>query len=192
MSNPEDNDGVFIKRPVGRPKGSNHKPTPLTRRQVKMFCGMGFTSHQMAAFLCISANTLRKYYRKELDSGVIELNFNVANNLYNMATDPDHKSAATSAIFWLKAKAGWKESSRTELTGPDGGPINSELSIKASIDPRLLTAEQRQSLREIIAVSNSQPEETKLLGSDNDLEHGEEYDDEPDADAEDDTNKDFV
>lgn len=29
----------------------------------------------------------------------------------------------TAAIFYLKAKGGWREVQRTEVTGPDGGPI---------------------------------------------------------------------
>lgn len=32
----------------------------------------------------------------------------------------------TAAIFYLKTQAGWKETSRHELTGADGGPITTE------------------------------------------------------------------
>jgi len=77
----------------------------------------------------------------------------VADNLYNIATNPDHKSSAAAAMFWMKTRLGWRETNRTEVTGPDGQPLRVETT---AIDPRTLSAEQRDQLRDILmtAISN--------------------------------------
>ena len=46
----------------------------------------------------------------------------VAKNLIMQAREGN----TTAAIFYLKTQAGWKETTRQELTGADGGPINTE------------------------------------------------------------------
>jgi hypothetical protein len=58
---------------------------------------------------------------------MIEANSKVAGNLLLMATGPrDLKTTVTAAIWWTKAKMGWKDTSRIENTGPDGGPLQVE------------------------------------------------------------------
>ena len=44
----------------------------------------------------------------------------MAQPLFNMATSGNNVAAA---IFWMKARAGWREKNQVELTGPDGGPL---------------------------------------------------------------------
>tara|TARA_R100001510_G_C7603658_1_gene169480 strand:+ start:314 stop:730 length:417 start_codon:yes stop_codon:yes gene_type:complete len=46
----------------------------------------------------------------------------VAKNLIMQAREGN----TTAAIFYLKTQAGWKETTRQELTGADGGPIKTE------------------------------------------------------------------
>jgi hypothetical protein len=46
----------------------------------------------------------------------------VAKNLIVQANSGN----TTAAIFYLKTQAGWKETTRQELTGADGGPIKQE------------------------------------------------------------------
>jgi transcriptional regulator with XRE-family HTH domain len=131
----------------GRPK---HVPTEVFRKQILHFCGLGFTQEQISKLLNISEPTLTKYYRNELEIGSTQMNSIVINNLYHIATDPDHKSAAQAAIFWAKTRLGWRETNRTEHTGADGKPIQNEVSAKSTIDSRLLSPEQRTALREIM------------------------------------------
>ena len=50
----------------------------------------------------------------------IEATAKVAQSLYRMATEGNNVAAA---IFWMKARAGWREKQQVELTGPDGGPL---------------------------------------------------------------------
>ena len=110
-------------KPIGRPP---HKPTDVFRRQVLEFKGMGMTHDQIGKMIGVSDETLRKHYDYELNIADAKMNVNVANNLYTMATDPEHKSAVTAAIFWLKTRGGdpWREIKRTELTGKDGKPLS--------------------------------------------------------------------
>jgi len=134
------------KRTVG---GQSHHPTDLTYAQVTNLCELGMTQTQIAKILHISEPTLRKYYRQELDIGDAKSTAAVAQNMLNIAKDPNHKSAAMVGMFWLKTKGGWRETTKLEHTGADGGPIQLEARA-ATIDPRILTPEQRDSLREIM------------------------------------------
>lgn len=55
----------------------------------------------------------------------------VANNLISKAKEGD----TTSMIFYLKTRAGWRETNKIELTGEDGGPVVSQVTRKI-IDPK--------------------------------------------------------
>jgi hypothetical protein len=46
----------------------------------------------------------------------------VAENLYRKATG-EGREAVIAAIFWLKTRAGWKETTTHELAGHGGQPI---------------------------------------------------------------------
>jgi len=72
--------------------------------------------------LGIDPKTLRKHYRDELYHGHVKANAKVAENLFRKATGEGRESV-TAAIFWLKARAGWRETSVHEVSGKDGGPI---------------------------------------------------------------------
>jgi hypothetical protein len=85
-----------------------HQPDPAGRRQVEAMAGYGIPEADIACVLDIDAKTLRKHYRKELDKGHIKATAKVAENLYRKATG-EGREAVTAAIFWLKTRAGWKE-----------------------------------------------------------------------------------
>lgn len=104
------------KRGRGRPP---HEPTDVTRRQVESLAGFGIPAPDIGRELGISDTTLRKHYRTELDSGVIKANARVAQALFQKATG-NGPQCVTAQIFWLKTRAGWKETSVHEHTGKDG------------------------------------------------------------------------
>ena len=89
--------------------------------------GMGITHVQMGAILGVDPKTLRKYCRNELDCGEVEATLLVAKNLFNQATKENNTAAM---IFWMKARAGWSEKTRTELSGPDGGPVENKWTVE--------------------------------------------------------------
>jgi transcriptional regulator with XRE-family HTH domain len=110
------------KAKTGRPP---YKPTDETRKQVEALVGYGITEEQICQMIGISRPTLIKYYREEIDTGTAKANAKVAQSLYQKATG-DGASAVTAAIFWLKTRAGWKETIVNENVGKDGGPIQVE------------------------------------------------------------------
>ena len=171
-----------------RPKAGRkpHEPTKVTRDQVLAFCGMGMTHGQICKLLQISTPTLYKNYREELDTGEARMNFNVANNLYNIATDPTHKSGAQAAMFWMKTRARWRETNRLEHTGADGQPISTNSTAVRTIDASVLNADQRQALRELMesalatALNNS--------AANGNLIEGNQYSEDDEEELEDDLN----
>jgi len=91
----------------------SHKPDPQTRRQVEAMAGYGVPESDIAGVVGVSPKTLRKHYRSELDHGHVKANAKVAENLFRKATG-EGREAVTAAIFWLKTRAGWKETSVQE------------------------------------------------------------------------------
>src|SRR3990167_8316528 len=99
-----------------------HRPDPATRRQVEALGGYGVPEAEIAGVVGVDPTTLRKLYRPEPDHGHTKANARVAEKLYRKATG-EGREAVAAAIFWLKTRAGWKETSLHELSGRDGGPI---------------------------------------------------------------------
>jgi hypothetical protein len=97
---------------MGRPA---HKPDPASRRQVEALAGYGAPEIDIAGVVGIDPKSLRKHYREELDNGHVKANAKVAENLYRKATG-DGREAVIAAIFWLKTRAGWKETVVNEHT----------------------------------------------------------------------------
>ena len=97
-----------------------HQPTDEQRRQVMALAGLGVTQDQIASLLRLAPKTLRLRYRLELDTGTIEANVRVAQSLFNMATKEGNVAAQ---IFWLKARAGWREPPRDANVGGTGTPV---------------------------------------------------------------------
>jgi hypothetical protein len=90
-----------------------HKPDPVTRRQVEAMAAYGIPEADIATVIAIDPKTLRRHYRRELDTGHIKANTKVAENLYRRATG-ESREAVTAAIFWLKTRARWKETTVQE------------------------------------------------------------------------------
>jgi len=161
------------KLPPGRP---SHVVTQEKRDRVLEFSGMGLTNAQVAKLMDISQDTLERKYKEELSTAALHKNVNVARNLYNMATNPEHKSSAQSAMFWMKTRAGWRETNRLEVANPDGS--NLQLGQRDTIDSRLLTVEQRDQLREILlaAMANQAPPTMETIMVEDMRDDGEEED----------------
>lgn len=57
---------------------------------------------------------MHKYFQHELDTGYVHANAQVAQSLFRQATDKN-KPNVIAGIFWMKTRAGWKESKELEL-----------------------------------------------------------------------------
>jgi len=88
------------------PYGVPYCPTEEQRRMVRAMAGYGVPHEGIAVMLEIDAKTLRRHYRQELDRGSVEATAKVAQSLFQMATVDKNVAAA---IFWMKARAGWRE-----------------------------------------------------------------------------------
>ena len=96
-------------------------PTDEHRRMVRAMAAFGVPQDAIAAHLDLDGKTLRKHFRKELDSGMVETNVKVAQSLFNMATQGNIVAAA---IFWMKSRAGGREKNELEITGKEGKPVS--------------------------------------------------------------------
>jgi hypothetical protein len=88
---------------MGRP---SFKPTQEQRHLVKSMAAVG-TQHEMIALkIGVSAKTLRKRFRHELDTGSTDANYKVASTLFQMATSGTCPAAT---IFWTKTRNKFRE-----------------------------------------------------------------------------------
>lgn len=100
----------------GRPA---HKVTKENQDTAKRLSALGVTHEDIATRLKISSDTLVRYYKDQLDEGRIDANSAIAGTLFQQAKNGN----TAAAIFWLKTRAKWKETSAHEISGSDGGPI---------------------------------------------------------------------
>jgi hypothetical protein len=102
-------------------------PTDEQRRLVKAMASVGVPHDDIARVVRCRPPTLRKTFRHELDAGTVEANTRVAACLHQQATTPGNIAAA---IFWLKARAGWREQHQVELSGPPAGEAPVQVVIR--------------------------------------------------------------
>jgi hypothetical protein len=103
---------------AGRPA---FEPTSAERKQVEALSGYGIPIEQIAVLVRdgIDADTLRKYFLTELQSGKAKANAQVGKTLFNKVLAGD----TTAAIWWSKTQMRWAETQKHELTGADGAPL---------------------------------------------------------------------
>lgn len=98
-----------------------HRPTEATRTYVKERSRSGIDQESIAVAVGITAKILRKHYREELDKATEDATVEVANNLLAIASghnsDATIRDQLTAAIFWLKTRAGWRETETKDHTG---------------------------------------------------------------------------
>ena len=98
---------------MARPR---YEPTEKDRAAVQMMAAYGIPQPDIAAVVGCDEKTLRKHFRQELDTAAAKANARVAERLYKTALS-DGREGVTAAIFWLKTRAGWRETNRVEVTG---------------------------------------------------------------------------
>lgn len=97
------------------------EPTENERKQVEAMSGYGLPIEQIAVLVRdgIDADTLRKYFAKELIAGKAKANSGVGRTLFQKAMGGD----TSAMIWWSKTQMRWKETQQHELTGADGAPL---------------------------------------------------------------------
>ena len=109
---------VYNSRAVKNSPG--FEPGAEQAAQVEKMTALGMSVHDIAAILRIEPKLIEKFYKYEIDTASQRINSAVAKVALQMAlggANPDMTK------FWLKTRAGWKETKVTEVTGANGGPI---------------------------------------------------------------------
>ena len=102
-------------------KGSpGFEPGPEQAAQVEKMTALGMSTKDIAAILRIEPKLLEKFYGYEIETAAARINSNVAKIALQMALSG---SLPEMTKFWLKTRAGWKETKVTEVTGANGGPV---------------------------------------------------------------------
>jgi hypothetical protein len=92
---------------AGRPA---YTPTDKDRATVKAMAGYGVPQPEIARVIGVAEKTLRKHFRDELDLAAIQANAQVAQSIFQRAVNLEAGQAGiTAAIFWMKARAGWRD-----------------------------------------------------------------------------------
>ena len=93
--------------PPRKTNGVTFKPTDEERKLVEQMCAVGIPQESICLVVRdgIDDKTLRKHFRRELDTSKIKANAKVGGALFNKAMAGD----TSAAIFWAKTQMGWKE-----------------------------------------------------------------------------------
>jgi hypothetical protein len=111
-----------------------YAPTGQARKSVRAMAAYGIAQDLIGDVLGVTGKTLRKHFRHELDTAGTEANARVDAALFQKATGGD----TIAMIFWLKVRAGWKETTTQEIGGIGGKPISivyswAEASLEQSV-----------------------------------------------------------
>lgn len=112
-----------IKRRRGRPP---YEPTDFDRDYVKRMSSFGIPTPRIAKIVGIDEKTLQKHFPDELENATDELVARVATNMASIA-EGDSPQAVSAGKYLLAVRGKWLETSRTELTGANGGPISLDM-----------------------------------------------------------------
>lgn len=116
------------KAPAAKKKPGPAKWEPPSLVEVESLAARGLTMQQIADAMGISLSTLgrRKTELEEFDQAIKRGQAKgvsaVTNALFEKALNGD----TASAIFYLKNRAGWRDRSASEVSGPGGAPIQTE------------------------------------------------------------------
>jgi hypothetical protein len=93
----------------------------------------GVAQDDIATLLELDPKTSRKHVGGELDRGSIEATAKVGQSMFRMATEGGSVAAA---IFWMKARAGWRENHDVKFSGQDGETLAPLLVVRQIVDPQ--------------------------------------------------------
>jgi hypothetical protein len=91
------------------------KPTAAERKLVEQMAAVGIPQESQCLVVRdgIDEKTLRKHFRRELDTAATKANAKVAGTLFSKAMGGD----TTALIWWTKTRMKWSERQEVEHTG---------------------------------------------------------------------------
>lgn len=99
---------LCMKHPKSTPGRPPHHPTDMQRRLVQTLASQGIPQAETCRVLDVSAKTLRKRYRRELDIGAAKLEAVLIGHLLRLAAGDDDV-ALRAIIFILRCRFGWSQ-----------------------------------------------------------------------------------
>ena len=87
--------------------------SPEQHRTARAMAGYGAPRASIASYLRMDVRRLNELLGAELEQAEAEANTKVAQALFRMATKQNNVAAA---IFWMKARGGWREKHEVEAT----------------------------------------------------------------------------
>jgi len=103
-----------------------HEKTDATTKTVVALYSFGVPQSQIADYVGIDSNTLRKYYLPEMKMAKTGANGTVAKFLFNAASGNALEDGAQygdclrAAMFWAKTQMKWRERTDINHTSDDG------------------------------------------------------------------------
>lgn len=133
-----------------RKRGGNApwQPTDDERLLVQACMATGdFTQEQIAAALRVDCDTLVKHCKAELAHGRGDLNAKVGSTLAKKAIEGD-----LGALIWYeKTRRGFRDTTRHEMTGKDGGPIDSRSLVGVvEVTPDMTAAQAAEAYQKLL------------------------------------------
>ena len=109
---------------VGKGKREVWTPTETEKATAMTMAAVGVTREQIAMFFGVTRDCLRRELGEELNRAEVQAVAKVASTLYRRATEGNDLGAA---IFYLKARGGWRETPQVEINGASGISIHVHL-----------------------------------------------------------------
>lgn len=137
---------LLAERRVGK-----HVATDETREGVMHASAFGIELDVLAKAMGIERDVLDEVYSDELAIGRSLLMNDLQTNLYNIGCDKFHKDSVRASMYLLGKLGGemYRDTNRFELSGRNGQAIQIDQRTQ-TIDPTLLSGDQRDALREIL------------------------------------------
>ena len=127
---------------AAKPKRGPHgafQPTDEQRKNVKILAALGIPQSAICAIVRdhkdrpIDEKTLRKHFRKEIETGAAELNAQIGNFMVAtiLGKEPasgvkpitDEKIRGSFTDLYVRSRLGWTQTVRNEIANADGKPF---------------------------------------------------------------------
>ena len=110
---------------MSRPKKGMEHPREDLADKIKLMVAIGIPQEQIAGILKMSKETLSVSYRDSIDYGANTANTVVGGKIFEAAK----RGESWACSLWAARRMGWKETTATELSGPNGAPIESRIDV---------------------------------------------------------------
>jgi len=110
---------------MSRPKKGQEHPREDLADKIKIMVAIGIPQAQIAGILKISLETLSVTYRDAIEYGANTANTVVGGKIFEAAK----RGEQWACTLWAARRMGWKETTATELSGPNGAPIESRIDV---------------------------------------------------------------